>query len=229
MKTRIIISLISILIVFAIGFLSFFFAPDISEWITGKTTTARANILETPDYNCSVVLTQGINFVSFPCEPEQYNFTRALSNEDNETLNFNYVFTFNPNNLIKPWHSYKHSLPNWTVQNIPEKLDRRRGYVIYMEEAGVYHAEGLRFGTTNIQLKEGWNLVGYPSDNIKNVTDALSSIQNVYLSVYSYQLTGESKTWVYHIKDEGGTLEYFIPGYAYWIEVEQDTTWVVEW
>jgi hypothetical protein len=211
------------------GFLSFFIAPEISEWITGKITTTTVFIEETPQYNCSVNLSRGLNMVSFPCEPEQYDFYGAFKDEQNNTLNFTYIFQLNLFDATDPWKSYNIELPNWTIQNIPPKLDRRRGYFIYVEEPGVYFSEGLRFENTNIALKRGWNLVGYPSDNIKNISDAISTIENEYVHVYSYQQVNNNKEWLYHTKNEGGTLEYFTPGYAYWIYVTADTTWGVTW
>ena len=228
-KTKVIISIISITVVLILGFASFFLSGDISEWITGKTTTSRAFILESHPINCSVNLTQGLNLVSFPCETAQDPLYVALSNQNNETLKFNYIFVFNPLHAKDPWGSYKPSLPNWTIQEEILNLDRRRGYFIYMEEEGTYYAEGLRVPISNMQLRKGWNLVGYPTTNIKSVEDALQTIQQQYVSVHAYQTINDSKEWLHHIKNEGGTLTHFKPGYGYWIFVEEDVIWRLDW
>lgn len=229
MKTKIFLSTLAITTILLLGFLSFFLAGDISEWITGRTTTTRAFILESHPINCTVNLTRGINYVSFPCETAQVPFDQAFKNENNEALNYKYVFVFKPLQTKKPWSSYNPSLPNWTIQEDLNRIDRRTGYAIYMEEPGTYHAEGLRFPITNTQLRKGWNLVGYPSTNTKTIQEVTATISQEYESIHSYQDVGGTKTWLHHKKGEGGTLTHFKPGYAYWIKMNEDATWRVEW
>jgi hypothetical protein len=227
-KTRILMSLIGIIAVLFIGFFSFFISSELVDTLTGKTT-ARAYILETVSENCTVNLQKGLNMVSFPCETGEFGLYEALLNEENETLDFNYIFIFNPLNTEKPWRSYNPSLPNWTIQGNINNLNRAYGYFIYMNKEDTYFKDGLRFGTTNIQLRKGWNLVGYPSATTTNVTEALSSISNHYSSVHSYQSVNGSLTWLDHFKEGDSTLEYLTPEYGYWIYANETVLWVVQW
>jgi len=144
-------------------------------------------------------------------------------------LNFEYIFYFNPLNNVDPWNSFNPSLPNWTIQTSSTSFDRRRGYFVYMNEPGTYFAEGLRFNTSTMNLRSGWNLVGYPSETELEIVDALSSISDYYVSVHSFQLVNGSYSWLHHFKEGNSSLDYFVPGYGYWIYVNQNVDWVVTW
>lgn len=228
MKTKTIISLTVIIVVFTIGLLSLILPENISEWITGKTTT-RAFIVETDPINCSVNLTPGINYVSFPCETGELPLEEALKDINNQKINFEYVFVYNPLDTKRPWKSYNPHIPNWTVQEDFTRIDRRIGYVIRVDEPTTYRAEGLKFPNTNNQLRKGWNLVGYPSTEIKTIQEATTTIEQEYEAIHSYQDINGTKTWLYHIKNDGGTLTHFKPGYAYWIKMNEDAVWRLEW
>ncbi len=224
-KTKVIISAISIIIVLLIGIMSFFIPSNISDMITGKTTVTRAFIHESLPTNCTVELKQGINMVSFPCETGERGFKEALSDKNGTQLTFNSVFFFRAEDRETPWRSYNPKLPNWTTQHKPNSIDRTRGYFIYMEESGTYEAEGLQFPISNIQLREGWNLVGYPSNTTLNTEDAIDSIKNVFASIHTYK-EGE---WMHYKNNTEGDLTHIEPGRAYWIRVKEDAVWRINW
>jgi len=228
MKNTVLISLVSIFIVIFIVGVAFFLSVDIVEMLTGRTIS-RANIIETVYENCSVNLYRGINYVSFPCETGMGNISVALSDINGTPLDFEYLFFYNPLVPDDPWLSFNPSLPNWTLQANIETLNRRLGYAIYMNENNAYFREGVRFSNTIINLKKGWNLVSYPSVSVASVEVVLSSISDYFLKAYSYQLVNGSMVWLSYEKNVGGDLEFFLPGYAYWLFLSDDASWVVSW
>jgi hypothetical protein len=221
------ITLILILVVLISLIALFMFSSpiflDVINKITGKTVTT-AYIYETPPENCSVELYEGMNLVSFHCETGVGTINESFANASNNSLNYSYFFRYNPANRNDSWDSYNPSLPEWVVQGF-DRLNRKEGYYVFMNENGTYFKEGLKFTTTSIRLHSGWNYVGYPSKEIRNVTSALESIKNDFTQVVTY-----NGSWLnYDNSTGGGTLEYFVPGNGYWINVTKDVYWVLTW
>jgi hypothetical protein len=79
------------------------------------------------------------------------------------------------------------------------------------------------YGTsTIIQLKAGWNLVGYPAQTSKSVTDSFSGVSQ-FLSCEGY-----SASDAYRLTTLAGSY-MMKPGEGYWVQVSADTTWTVNW
>ncbi len=211
-----ILSLISIFIFSSPVFL------DVINKITGKTVT-RAFIYETPPENCSVDLYEGMNLVSFPCETGLGTINESFTNSSNESLNYSYFFRYKAGNRNDSWDSYNPNLPDWVIQGF-DTLNRRDGYYVFMNENGTYFREGLKFVTTTIKLGQGWNYVGYPSKETRNITQALESIRNYLTKVVIYD-----GTWLTYDNITGGEIEYIIPGRGYWINVTENVDWVLTW
>ncbi len=226
-KQKALLSLAGILTVLGIAIFSFYIAEDLPNTLTGRTIT-RAYIIETPPGTCEVNLSIGLNLASFYCETGERHISNALTDENNNVLNYEAIFKYNPGNEDKPWSSYNPSLPNWTIQDL-NNLNRRHGYWIIMEQPGTYYREGFDFLQTNIQLKTGWNLIGYPTKNEREIEEALSQINETYTRVEAYTDVNGTKTWLYHVLGEPGTLENMTPGLGYWVYAEQDTSWFVNW
>ncbi|MEE9115947.1 MAG: NosD domain-containing protein [Thermoplasmata archaeon] len=73
-----------------------------------------------------------------------------------------------------------------------------------------------------IQLRPGWNLVGFPSFNSSYAVADLKSITG------SSRIEGyDSLSSPYHLR-ELGNLETLEAGYGYWIWVDSDITWIVK-
>jgi len=220
------ITLLLILIVLILLAVVFIFSSpiflEVINKITGNTVTS-AYIYETPPENCTVELQEGMNIVSFYCETGVGTINESFTNASNESLNYSYFFRYNPTDRNDSWDSYNPSLPDWVVQGF-DRLNRKEGYYVYMNENGTYFREGLRFTTTSIKLYAGWNYVGYPSIETRNVTSALESIKNDFTRVVAYD-----EGWLTYDNITGGDLEYFVPGKGYWINVTKDVYWVLTW
>ena len=76
----------------------------------------------------------------------------------------------------------------------------------------------------NITLQEGWNMVGYPTENrTTNISMAFVSIASNIDSIEAYNETAE-----YNMSPVSG--DYIMrPGDAYWVHVNANCTWTVDW
>jgi hypothetical protein len=76
---------------------------------------------------------------------------------------------------------------------------------------------------TPIDLAEGWNLVGYPLSAEQDTSEAMSSIEGNFSSVWAYK---EGKWLVYNPENSiFNDLDKMEPGYGYWIKAVNDCTW----
>ncbi len=79
--------------------------------------------------------------------------------------------------------------------------------------------------TNPITLLPGLNLVGHQSLKPLPISVALSSIADKCTMVSAY----EEDEWKYYdpANETGSTLQVLTPGTGYWIEVREDTSWVL--
>ena len=75
-------------------------------------------------------------------------------------------------------------------------------------------------GTTDIILKKGWNLVGYPYDGAPQ--DASTALAGVSWDLI--QICDQTRP--YNLKSVSGSY-IMEAGKGYWIHVTDDTTWTV--
>ena len=175
--------------------------------------------------NYDIALRQGWNFVSVP-------LTLASTNTETVLLpisgKYNKVYAYNAFDTADPWKVYDLSLPPFL--NDLSEINNTKGLWLYATQNATWTVNGTWPGSTSIPLKTGWNLVGYPGQTIKSVSDALSSIAGKYTKVYTYLAFDDADPWkVYDV-----SLPVFLndltqiqAGRAYWIYVTQDCTLTV--
>jgi len=94
-----------------------------------------------------------------------------------------------------------------------------------------YYLVDVKVYSWMIDLQKGWNLISIPL-----VPETDNSISNVILTpltgklpttgeyvVWSYQFDGLSNKWLKSRSDGSGDLGTVMPGYGYWIKVNEDT------
>ncbi|MEM2918905.1 MAG: hypothetical protein QXY62_05350 [Candidatus Altiarchaeota archaeon] len=95
------------------------------------------------------------------------------------------------------------------------------GYWIYVNKTGGVNLtiNGTLLTNTTWHLREGWNLIGYPSITTIDVATALSNISGNYRYVLGY-IDG---SWKFYAVEAPGvsTLKNLTPGYGYWIYVNK--------
>lgn len=97
------------------------------------------------------------------------------------------------------------------------------GYWIKMNQTATLIVTGLAVSTP-VELRTGWNLVGYNNHVPKDIVECISSIRCV--SVWTY--LPDEAIWIKYAPDAPeflNTLKMLEPEYGYWIEVEEDCIW----
>jgi PKD repeat protein len=113
----------------------------------------------------------------------------------------------------RPWLHWHRDKPNYFNDDI--EVDHKKGYYIDMIVPDYLITAGKVASQTDISLKSGWNLVGYPGLFEQNVADALSSIDGDYNMLEYFD----------PIKDKEVRLksnDLMIPDFGYWIHATAD-------
>jgi parallel beta-helix repeat protein len=113
------------------------------------------------------------------------------------------------------WHRWKPHYFNSVIE-----MDHMKSYYIDMEIADHLVTVGKVAPETEINLKSGWNLVGYPCLTPQLRDDALSSISGNYNMVERFDTTKDKEVRL-------TSSDYMEPGVGYWIHATADCTWVV--
>jgi hypothetical protein len=118
----------------------------------------------------------------------------------------------------RPWLNWHKDKPDY-MNDIME-IYLKSGYYIYGVNPDYLVVAGKVPTTTSVQLKTGWNLVGYPSLIPRTRDDALASIAGQYNKVEFYNTTSNRE-------EPLGPNDLMYPGYGYWIHAISDCTWEV--
>jgi hypothetical protein len=154
--------------------------------------------------------TQGVNLVSIPIEPFDEDITVVL-----QTLDYNTAWWYDPVDTLDHWKSYN---PR-TSYNDLMKINHTMGVWIDIAMDGFLVTAGRVPETTDIDLKAGWNLIGYPSFKDKTVANALSSVP--YDRVDGFEASAIDKLKPLSSGDILST------GYGVWVKVSSDSTLMV--
>jgi hypothetical protein len=164
----------------------------------------------------NIPLYKGWNMISLP-------FSKSITGIEGIFESVNYVAAqwYDASDTNDPW---KHYHINKVGLNDLTEIDKAMGIWVYMATNDVLTVTGIPPDPTNIQLKTGWNFIGYPSLTSRLITDALSGIP--YDVVEHYNASEVTDPWE---STQQGDLVWMSPGEGYWIHVTTDCTWTVNW
>ncbi|MFP4394570.1 MAG: FG-GAP-like repeat-containing protein [Anaerolineales bacterium] len=117
-------------------------------------------------------------------------------------------------------------------QELATERTRANEVAAASQGAGLY----ALMSTLEIPLHQaGWNLVAYPVQETRAVTEALASIEGAYGLVYGYDATDAADPWkLYQPPQPNGSifwandLETFTFGRGYWISATRAITWQIK-
>ncbi|MBU0667259.1 MAG: hypothetical protein KKB65_01295 [Nanoarchaeota archaeon] len=213
----IILILVSVLSLFLLEQLS----PEFFGSITGKLIT-QVYVIPAYPMDCNVTMYNGQNLLSFFCIPNYFEREQFLANFTGYTK----IYAYRAGNS-DPWKSYKTNMPGWVVQDL-DYFSRTDGYWFFMNISNTinYFYNGSKVSKTTLYLKEGWNLIGYPTNIPQNTSFFLNQTEYAY-EIRSYD--NENKTYKSYVKNSGGTLILIESNYGYWLYVNQSTSLEVNW
>lgn len=139
----------------------------------------------------SILLNSGWNLLSIPLGLNNKTLAYALTSIDG---NYTDVFSY---------------LDGWIKLEDSSTVNETMGFWINMINQDTFVVKGTT-ASTSIQLNNGWNLVGYPYLQEKNVSELFENN-----TVYSYNIS-----WSSYIPNRTfNSLQTLNPGYGYWVRI----------
>ena len=175
-----------------------------------------------PDTTYEVPINLGWNLISCPLIQNDTSILNVLDDSAGDGLTtWDKIMYYENTGSSVSWKSYATYKPSSLndLNNITHKM----GIWINITSLGDGNltVNGDYGTSTIIDLKAGWNLVGYPAQASKSITDAFGGINDRPVEGYLANAT-------YLITQLPGTY-LMLPGEGYWVHVASDTTWTVDW
>jgi uncharacterized repeat protein (TIGR01451 family) len=166
--------------------------------------------------NWQLILPVGKRFVSIPILLADYRVEIVLASI---ATKYSYVRQYDRNDPSSPWKSYEPG----RIYNTLTHLRPETGFWIEMASAGTLNVVGARAGSTEIWMKAGWNMVGYPSLTTGfTVAQMKASIALPNIVVEGFDPTSPPyNLWV--LPD----TYVLTAGEGYWVYIPADATWHV--
>jgi hypothetical protein len=218
--------------VFLFGLLISISSEDFPR-ITGMPV-ASLIVVELSHKVCNISLSSGWNLVSIPCLEDSVPvpfallslYTNQSPNSTNCSVGFSSVHAYAPLDSEDHWKSYNPCLPSYVVQDLLNMNDKQ-GYFIRMK-----HGSRLEYVAdvtipNYVQLYQGYNLVGYPTNLTamnRSVDISIQTINSTYSALFKYSLG----SWLIY----NASLQQFSqlePYHGYWFRMDDNSTWVVDW
>ncbi|ODS41551.1 MAG: hypothetical protein A7315_05765 [Candidatus Altiarchaeales archaeon WOR_SM1_79] len=155
-----------------------------------------------------IQLSQGWNLISTPLQPEDTSLWDVLAPIQGR---YDKIFTYEGG-----W-SYSAYYGGIWYGGLTDMVPGR-GYWIHMKGAENLTLVGY-IPDKNISLNQGWNLIGWSSNETIHVFEALTSINNSYDKIFTYE-----GGWSYSAYYGGiwyGGLTDIVPGRGYWIHMKE--------
>ena len=162
-----------------------------------------APVIETQTLN----LKAGWNLVSFYVDADDMTPATIFAPIQNRLLQVK--------NLTQ---SYDPSVPSFL--NTLSSLSVKDGYWLKVSEDVSLSVEGPVPSGASINVKSGWNLVGYPRLSGEAVANELTSLGNTVV-----QIKDLGSSYDPSVPSFLNTLSTMAPGSGYWLNVSQDGTW----
>jgi hypothetical protein len=222
-----IMSLVAVLLLLlaVIVFSSRLFPTLLTGQASNGSVATSVNITGYNPFECNRTLPQGTSLASFPCVLLQISRQDFFLHLSGSGASVQAIYRYTPASRGK-WQVYNVSLPNYTVQSL-RSFARTDALYFVMSGEERFAYPGVLPVPTNVQLRQGWNLVGYPSNTTKPVGEALSNVNDTYILVRTLEGTLESGSYLSYARVGGGTLSNMTLYNGYWLWMSAADTWVV--
>jgi hypothetical protein len=161
-------------------------------------------------------LSPGKRFMSFPLSAVDVTIENVLSSISGC---YDYVRWYDSLDPMNPWKSY---VPGRDANGL-HALTNTMGFWIDVTSACNFTIRGTESSSTAIDLRQGWNMVGFPSLNTTcTVADLKADIGLTGVIIEAFD-SSAAPYYLQRVKDS-----YLMkPGEGYWIFVPADATWIV--
>ena len=167
-----------------------------------------------PPEQFTVPLYVGWNLVSIPLEMSDTSLESVLASISGQ---YDAVKYYSSTDAGDPWKTYR---PGGTANDL-SAIDNAMGIWVHATAYCNLTVTGTIPIPTQIVLRAGWNLVGYPTLAEETVANALWG-------------TGADRVETFdsgspYLISEVGPAYVMKPGEGYWVHVPADTIWTVNW
>ena len=190
-----------------------------------NTPTNTPTATATPTGEDETWLASGWNLISIPISPASTIITDVLSSINGQ---YDLVYAYDASDAADPWKKYNTAAPSFL--NDLTDIDETMGLWIRATEPVTLTVSGSVPSSTEISLYTGWNLVGYPSQTTRPITEALAGIEGKHDLVYAYDAWDAEDPWKKYNTAAPPFLNDLTemgPGWGYWIRVSEDCVWSV--
>ena len=188
--------------------------------IGGQENFVEMGIYAPSTYTVNIDLLEDWNLISFPVQPLDTTPSIVLQSIIGQ---YDAIYKYDPGNNL--WIFYDPTKP---LLSFLDKLEAKVGYWIKMKIAARLTVEGTLVEETEVDLVNGWNLVGYCALDPKDIEQCMSSLDgypDLDYSVYEYD--PENDIWIFYDPNFLiiSTLQYMAFGKGYWIKTDQTGIW----
>lgn len=157
-----------------------------------------------------IYLREGWNLISLPLLPYDTNLTEVLQSIDGK---YDMVRHYDSWNASDPWKMYSTFKPS--ELNDLGTIGDKMGIWIHMLSSAVLPLNGSVAISTDIDLRSGWNLIGFPSLTDKRISDVFSGLP-------LERIEGFSEGMNPYLLQPLETASYMAAGSGYWVKVTGD-------
>ena len=164
----------------------------------------------------------GWHLVSVPLDPTDRS-TEVVLGSISADLSSAFAYT---GCGVDEWTQFNPDLPS--NFNTLDEVDPTIGLWVRMETPNTLEIDGALLADPEIGLCTGWNLVGYPSLEIRPIADVINSISSDVEAIFAYERTASGGAWQLYdptLPAAFNDLQNFEPGRGYWFKMKQDATW----
>ncbi|MBA3044582.1 MAG: amidase domain-containing protein [Candidatus Thermoplasmatota archaeon] len=173
----------------------------------------RSYYVQNDNASFEVPLISGWNLISIPLELASADIEDALASVAGQ---WDVVKYYDITDMSQPWKTYRVGA---TTNNLAG-IDRTMGVWVHTTSPCTLNVTGNAPTPTNITLRPGWNLIGYPTLTPRTISEALAGT--------GYDLVEGFAASSPYIQVLGGSY-VMKPGEGYWVRVPADTVWTIDW
>jgi hypothetical protein len=166
----------------------------------------------------SIPLVRGQNLASFTKWPRNLTPESVLSSiKGNYSIAWQYDSS--ETDPSKQWKSY---MPDYPTQSTLLELNPKNGFWININTTSATLTNtGIAQTSEDIPMYAGQNMVGYPTNTIRTVDNALATIRGNYSIVWQYNATNTTNPWKSYMPNypTQSNLQKMHPKYGYWINL----------
>ncbi|MCK5290971.1 MAG: right-handed parallel beta-helix repeat-containing protein [Thermoplasmata archaeon] len=156
-------------------------------------------------------LSNGLNLVSIPLKQSDEDINTVF-----QTVVWEEAWMYDSN--ASRWDSHMKSKP---YLGALKSVSRHEGIWLNVTKDSNLTVAGLVLFETAIQLRSGWNLVGFPSFGLNL---SVGDLKNVTRATHVEGFAASTPPYFLKRLPDSETLE---AGNGYWIHLESDTTWII--